>query len=56
MTRHLPRNLEGLLLVTCVWLGACVPRPELVEVLDLDREFHYAEFAQERPLIDLGTA
>ena len=56
MTRHLPRKLEGLLLVTCVWLGACAPRPDLVEILDLVREFHYAESAQERPLIDLGTA
>ena len=56
MTTHRPREFGGLLLVPCVWLGACVPRPELVEVLDLVQEFHYAEFAQERPLIDLGTA
>ena len=37
MTRHLPRKLEGLLLVTCVWLGACAPPPDLVEILDLVR-------------------
>ncbi len=55
MTTHRPREFGGLLLVPCVLLGACVPRPELVEVMDLVREFPYAETSSERPMLDLGT-
>ena len=55
MTTHRPREFGGLLLVPCVLLGACVPRPELVEVMDLVREFPYAETRSERPMLDLGT-